>query len=109
MAGDAQAEQSFTQAIRLDPDNADFHAWLGRVYSNREEKGKALAEVDRALQLDSSCAMAYCVRAREQKDLDRASQDYTRAIELDPRLALAYNNRGNAFSKKWRLRARHPR
>jgi len=30
-------------------------------------------------------------------DENRAITDYTRAIELDPRNVLAYNNRGNAY------------
>ena len=33
-------------------------------------------------------------------DYDRAIEDYTKAIELDPNPADAYNNRGVAYGKK---------
>ena len=32
-------------------------------------------------------------------DYDAAIADYTRAIEIDPNFALAYNNRGNAYRR----------
>jgi tetratricopeptide (TPR) repeat protein len=35
-----------------------------------------------------------------QKQWDSAIIEYTKAIELDPKLAMAYNNRGNAFYNK---------
>ena len=47
-------------------------------------------------------AIAYYNRgnAKDDKgDLDGAIADYNRAIELDPKLAIAYNNRGNAEKK----------
>ena len=44
--------------------------------------------------------MGYFVRGRLQSDNDRAIADYTEAINLDPKLALAYNNRGNAYADK---------
>jgi tetratricopeptide (TPR) repeat protein len=33
---------------------------------------------------------------------DQAISDFNKAIEIDPRLAHAYNNRGWAYMKKWR-------
>ncbi|MGB9742145.1 MAG: tetratricopeptide repeat protein, partial [bacterium] len=39
-------------------------------------------------------------RARFIKDLEKAIQYYTRAIELNPKFAKAYNNRGNVYYDK---------
>jgi tetratricopeptide (TPR) repeat protein len=35
-----------------------------------------------------------------QGKVDQAIADYTKAIELDPKIAAAYNNRGIAFKQK---------
>jgi tetratricopeptide (TPR) repeat protein len=37
---------------------------------------------------------------RDKREYDRAIQDLNEAIRLDPNLALAYDNRGNAYSRK---------
>ena len=39
---------------------------------------------------------AYC----DQGEFDEAIQEFTKAIELDPEYALAYNNRGVAYDEK---------
>ena len=85
------AEREFSSAVHLEPGNAEFHAWLGRVYSVQENSAKALEKADLALQLDPKCAMAYVVRGREQEDNDLAIDDCSRAIVLDPQYADAYN------------------
>ena len=40
--------------------------------------------------------VAWC----NKTDYDRASDDYTRAIELDPKFTMAYKNRGDVWIKK---------
>jgi Flp pilus assembly protein TadD len=37
----------------------------------------------------------------------RAIADYDRALLIDPNMAGAYSNRGTAYARKGRLRARH--
>jgi len=91
------AQRELTEAIRLDPNNALYHAWLGRVYGKQEDSAEAVEQVDRALGLDPNCAMAYYARGLGQQDHDRAIQDYTRAIELDPQDGDAYNTRGATY------------
>ena len=95
-----QAEREFVEAVRLAPDNAEYHGWLARSLSALEKREQALAEAERALQLDPNCAVAYFVRGREQEDQDRAIQEYTRAIELAPTFADAYHNRGRGYRLK---------
>src|SRR5436309_2081100 len=57
----------------------------------------ALADFNRAIELDPKNAAAYYNRASAKmlkKDADGAIADYTRVIELDPKNVGAYNNRG---------------
>jgi tetratricopeptide (TPR) repeat protein/DNA-directed RNA polymerase subunit RPC12/RpoP len=80
------------------------------AYNNRgtakETKGDldgAIADYNRAIELDPKLAQAYNNRGRckEAKgDLDAAIADHNRAIELDPTYASAYNQRGNAKEAK---------
>ena len=80
------------------------------AYSNRgvakKAKGDlagAIADYNRAIELDPKYAAAYYNRGLAKKakgDLDGAIADYNRAIELDPKLAIAYNNRGIAKEAK---------
>jgi tetratricopeptide (TPR) repeat protein len=66
----------------------------------KESKGDyrgILADMDRAISLDSQQARLYHLRAIAKSKLDDtpgALADYSRAIQLDPNLADAYNNRG---------------
>src|SRR6266536_1024347 len=60
---------------------------------------RAIADFNRALQVDPKLAPAYANRglARARKgDLDGAIADYNRALQLDPKNAKAYDNRGIA-------------
>jgi tetratricopeptide (TPR) repeat protein len=67
-------------------------------------KGKndlALADLDRAIELDPKRASAYTARALlnyMRRHYDAALMDATNALELNPRDALAANVRGNAHS-----------
>ena len=61
------------------------------------EKWRSIANVmeeDRQLQALAWCSIGYLYG--EGADLEAAVDAYTRAIELNPAYALAYNNRGNA-------------
>jgi len=58
---------------------------------------RALADHDRAIELDPKYAPAYINRAdvyRKSGDRDRALADYGKAIELAPNYAFAYGHRG---------------
>ncbi len=63
----------------------------------RDFKG-ALADLDRAIQLDPNYAKAYNSRGTVKmlgfKDYQGAALDINRAIQIDPKLSAAYANRG---------------
>jgi tetratricopeptide (TPR) repeat protein len=47
-----KAEREFLEAIRLDPDNADFRFQLGLYYKRMKQRSRALAELRTAVRLD---------------------------------------------------------
>ena len=63
----------------------------------------AIADLDRAIKLDSKNAVAYYERAyakRQKKDITGAIADYTRAIELDGKDGDFYKGRGDVRVEK---------
>jgi tetratricopeptide (TPR) repeat protein len=82
----------------------DDYIALGVQKFQKQDYRGALAEYDRAIQLDPNYAIAYNYRGilKEHKlsDSQGALAEYNRAIQLDPNLALAYNNRGSLKYKK---------
>jgi len=86
------------------PNRARAYANRGIAYHQAKgELDRAIADYNRAIELDPKLAFAYGGRAdayRDRGELDRAVADYNRAIELDPDYADAYNGRGVAFEAK---------
>ena len=82
---------------------------LARLYSNRalgytkaDKLDLALADVNRAIQIDPKYVFAYDNRGeikRLRKDYDGAIVDYNKAIQLDPEFVAAYLDRGTAFKE----------
>jgi tetratricopeptide (TPR) repeat protein len=80
----------------------------GAVAQHRKQSESALADYDRAIELDPNLASAYCNRAAielDQTHLDRALTDFNRAIQLKPRLSIAYVGRGRTEHAKDQLDA----
>jgi len=93
----------YTQAIRLEPNNAQAYLGRGIAYSNKGDFDRAIADNNEAIRLDPNYADAYYNRGTtysNKNDYDRAIADYTQAIRLNPNLADAYNNRGIAYMNK---------
>ena len=101
-----QALDLFQKAIDRDPSYAP--AWAGLAEAQwllaetgfefvapREVRDKAVAAADRALELDANLAQAHKARAKiawgAQWDLEKAQQQFERAIELQPGYAAAHN------------------
>jgi Flp pilus assembly protein TadD len=92
-----KALASFTQAVKLDGNNADAHACRADALNDKGKYDEALTECQRALQLDPRLAVAYEYQADAfigKRDYERAARACAQALEIDPRLAGAYNDRG---------------
>jgi tetratricopeptide (TPR) repeat protein len=101
-----KAIEELSKAIVLDPD-ADV-AYVGRGYAYAQEKskdlGKAVADLSTAIAKGGRwIAIAYSNRGAaflNEKQYDKAIDDFSKTIELGPRNANAYLGRGFALANK---------
>jgi TolB-like protein/DNA-binding winged helix-turn-helix (wHTH) protein/Tfp pilus assembly protein PilF len=88
------AEKEFRRAIELDPNYSTAHQWYGEGLSWQGRFAEALAESDRARQIDpvslivASDRGAVLFRARQY---DRAIAQYRAVVEMDPRFIQAFD------------------
>ena len=97
------AAQSFIDALYLNyagAENAEYYNNRGWTYFTQGQYDLAIADFNRAIQLDPNYAVAYNNRGvvYSMDDYDLAMADYTQAIQLDPNYAQAYANRGYGYS-----------
>jgi len=98
----ARGRECHERAIRLDPGYALPHAGMAEYYyylafylnaRPRDVLPLGMAAAEKALELDSECAEAYTfrgvLRAVYHYDWNAAGEDFARAIELRPNLAMA--------------------
>jgi tetratricopeptide (TPR) repeat protein len=93
-----EAMASFKEAIRLNPDAAVAHNYLGAVYAATGDLDQAIAEGEKAVQIDPNLAIAYNnlgTYYTNQGELERARSAIEAALTLDPQYAEAHNNLGN--------------
>ena len=94
---------AYTEAIRLNPQNAQLYSGRGQAYQRKGEFDKAIADCNHAIQLDPMAAEPYCMRGASHGrngDADKAIADFTEAIRLNQNDAEAYYNRGCEYGKK---------
>lgn len=91
-----------SEAIRRNPEEAEYYSLRGQVWLAKKEFVKAIANYDHAVRLDPTCVLAFYGPGKAQAELgaiEPAIVDFSRALELDPKLAAAHNNRGVAWRK----------
>jgi tetratricopeptide (TPR) repeat protein len=94
------AQRSADAMVAQYPDRALSYVSRGLLFS-RIKAENALADFNKAIELDPRSANAYFGRAVVYEELgseDAALTDYTHAIELDASYTLAYFNRGRLFA-----------
>lgn len=97
-----EAVESYTSAIKLQSNVAQFYNDRGHAYNALGEYKKAIRDFDKAIELDPQFAIAYNNRGYAYvhlKDHSRAIANYEKATELDPQYAVAYNNWGHVYSR----------
>jgi type IV pilus biogenesis/stability protein PilW len=84
-------------------DDPAVHIERGLTYLSQGQFEWAIAEYDKAIELDPNLAEAYVRRAFVYKVLgqyEQAMADYDKAIELSPNNAMFYNDRGFAYAEQ---------
>lgn len=92
-----EALESINKCLEITPEQTDALSQRGVIYFHLEKKDLALMDMDRAVNLDSNNAYRYSSRAyirAAYKDVEGAEEDYLKAIDLDPKDEIAYNNYG---------------
>ena len=109
-----KAIADFNQAEKLLPNDEDVYAWRGDAYSLKREQfnpkddyndltRRALADLNRAIQIKPDYAWAYGRRAYFNNNgglsvLDQALADYAKSIQLNPNDPEVYKNRAELYS-----------
>jgi Trypsin-like peptidase domain/TPR repeat/Tetratricopeptide repeat len=102
-AGDGNFEGAiadYTEAIRLNPNNAEAFNARGYAYFKLQQYSKAISDNTEAIRLQPNNSMTYVVRSVAYRGLgeyEKAIADCTEAIRLIPINSLAYVFRGNAY------------
>lgn len=98
-----------TDAIELNPENAEAYNERGVAYDYLENYDKSLENYSKAIELNSNYAWAYNNRGniynKHFKNYVKALSDYNKAIEIDSKIADFYSNRGTVYNdqKKYDL------
>jgi TolB-like protein/DNA-binding winged helix-turn-helix (wHTH) protein/Flp pilus assembly protein TadD len=101
------AEREFLRAIELNQGYVFAHIWRGEVLSDLERHREAVAELDRARELDPTSLMVSDQRGwvlYMARRYDDAIEQIRKTIELEPRFAHAHCWLGRVYLQKGMLR-----
>ena len=101
----AASERDLRRAIELRPDYPSAHHWLSLNLSFTGCVGEALAEAERALQLDPTSLVInnlIAVTRLFNRDFDGAIAAHKRTLEMDPGFALSHGHLGLAYAMQGR-------
>ncbi|MCF8277727.1 MAG: tetratricopeptide repeat protein [Flavobacteriales bacterium] len=97
------ALKDYKKVVELDPSNVQLTWDIGRISYEAEEYVDALTYYSRAIdELDKPEAQLFLIRGEtfeKLKNYEAAIVDYTRVIEMNPNLADAHYNRGQAKAR----------
>ncbi|MFN7383050.1 MAG: tetratricopeptide repeat protein [Dolichospermum sp.] len=92
-----KAIADYTQAIKINPKDADAYIGRGNVRNELGNKQGTIDDYTQAIKINPNYADAYIIRGNVRNELgdkQGAIDDYNQAIKFNPNLALAYYNRG---------------
>lgn len=95
-----EAAAEFQRALRLDPDNAELHYYLGNAYYYQNRIDEAMQEYCEAVALDPDEGHYHYVLGNtylEQNRYEEAIAELEKSIASDDSQAHAFHNLGEAF------------
>ena len=101
-APETESIEDYSEAIRLDPDDANAYYNRGWDYDELGEYEKAIEDYSQVIRLDPNATDAYNNRGNIYYSLgeyEKALQDYDEAIRLDPDNEMFLENRKLVLAK----------
>jgi adenylate cyclase len=98
-----EAESEFKLAIEANPSYATAHGWFALYLGHVGRFDEAIAEVNRAQELDPLSPRIHCNASEEYlfaRDFDKALEAAERALEIDPSYGGAHGYAGYAYVEK---------
>ena len=93
----------YGEALKETPNHPDILSDRGVAYLHSNNKEKCFQDLNQALELQPEYSYRYACRAYAKNhfgDIDGAVLDYEKAVELDPKDAVAHNNLGMLLEQK---------
>ena len=93
----AEAERLARETLQKDPNNIEGHILLGSVFFAQNQKDKALAELNHAIELDPKRIESYLSLARYYtvtNEPAKAEEQFRKAISIDNNSGLAHTEYG---------------
>jgi TolB-like protein/DNA-binding winged helix-turn-helix (wHTH) protein/tetratricopeptide (TPR) repeat protein len=97
------SEEQFRRSLKLNPNYANAHHWYAHLLLSAGRFDEALAESNRALELDQLSPIMNVHLGWHYyftRQYDRALEQLNKTLELDPNYGLAYWYRGLAYEQK---------
>lgn len=97
-----RAVAEFSEAIKIDPSDADYFRNRGENYGELEQYDLALKDLDQAIRLDGQNANNFRVRGWTHRTMGayaEAVRDYDAAVRLDPKDSWSLRGRGLTYEK----------
>jgi tetratricopeptide (TPR) repeat protein/S1-C subfamily serine protease len=92
-----EAQNSYTEAIKIKPDTEIAYYNRGTVRANLKQYPEAIDDFTQAIAINPQLPQSHYNRGfvyQQLKQYPQALADYTKVVEIDPRYAQAYVNRG---------------
>lgn len=102
-----EAERECRQAIDLNPNYATAHSWYSLYLGAMGRKTEALAEAQRARELDPlspSVGVRLAAAYRSNGQIDQGLQEMAKTLELDPNFSYAHETRGKFYEAMGRMK-----
>lgn len=90
----SKAESSYTKAIKAAPDNIDYYLGRGEFYISMSKDDKALADANKAIELDKNNPKAHLLKARYYVYADMPD-----SVMISVQNGMALNPEGKILSK----------
>ena len=99
----AQAADLYIEAIKLDPNNASAHHFLGLIRHNEGREAEAIKHLSEAVRIKPDYALAhnsFGIALLGKGETDKAIKHFKTSLQLQPGYAAAHNSLGVTYMRQ---------